>query len=167
MSDAVSREESGAESAAPELKKPSWRPRTIFLAVAVVAIIAGATFLAAGDDVFDFWGSEPDACAVESATRSVDSSALPGVRQSLSDEPILQWRQVEPPVEDPSVLAHSDLHTTDDGRVAVVVEVGGVRRLESNGGWRRMGVVPAPPGSRSASGAYLRRPVDHRRASAR
>ena len=130
MSDAASRYESGAELTTPEPKKPSRRPLTIFLAVAIVAIVAGATFLAAGDDAFDLWGSEPEACAVESAPRSVESSALPSARQSLSDEPILQWRQVEPPVDDRSAYAYSDLHSTDDGRVAVVVDEGGVHRLE-------------------------------------
>ena len=130
MSGAFSSDESGDESGTSEPAKPSWRPLTILLAIAIVAVVVGATFLVAGDDAFDFWGSEADACAVESAPGTVGSTAVPAVRQHLSDEPILQWRRVEPPVGDLSAYAYSDFHTIDDGRVAVIVEDDGVHRLE-------------------------------------
>ena len=130
MSGAVSREESSDAPETPPPAKPSWRPVTILLAIAIVAIVVGATFLVAGDDSFNFWDSTSNTCAVENTAGTLESSALAAVRQSLSDEPILEWRQVEPPVDDVSVRAHADFYQTDDGRVAVVVEEDGVHRLE-------------------------------------
>jgi len=130
VSGAVGSDESGDESDTPEPAQPLWRLLTILLAIAIVAVVVGATFLVAGDDALDFWGSEPDACAVESAPGTAESTAVPAVLQHLSDEPILQWRRVEPPVGDLAAYAYSDFHTTDDGRVAVIVEDDGVHRLE-------------------------------------
>lgn len=130
MPSAVSRDETGDVPDTPDSAKPTWRPLAVLLAVAIVALLVGATYLVAGDDAFEIWDSTPDTCAVEAQDSSVGATAPPVASQILSTEPILRWRRVEPPVDDASLYAYSDLHSTDDGRVAVIVEEDGVHRIE-------------------------------------
>jgi len=143
---AVGHDETGETSDEPDSAKPTWRPLTVLLAVAIVALLVGATYLVAGGDAFEIWDSTPDTCAVEAQASSVGTIAPPVASQTLSTEPILQWRRVEPPVDDPSAYAYSDLHSTDDGRVAVIVDEDGGHRLELTADGVEWEAHPLPQG---------------------
>ncbi|WP_420445585.1 hypothetical protein [Candidatus Poriferisodalis sp.] len=131
----------------PDSERRPSRLQTIVAAVIVVAVFVGATVLVAGDDAFELFDSSPESCAVESAPATLEADPPPSVRQTLSAEPVLQWTQVDAPVEqfyrtrtrDDGAVQRtglvSDFHTTADGRIVVVVNKDGAHRLEitSNG----------------------------------
>lgn len=151
--------ESG-ENDESERARPTWRPRTILAAAAVIAVVIAATVWVTGDDAFELIDSErsadpaadddiseaadasPDTCAVEAQPGSAVSAAPPVVRPTLSDRPILQWTQVDPlasrrgraqrQTAGSAVGASrvSDFFTIEDGRVAVILENDGAFRLE-------------------------------------
>lgn len=100
-----------------EPRRPSWRPTTILLAAVIVVVVVGATFWVAGDDAFKLIDASPDTCTVESQTGSVESAAPPSVRQVLSDAPVLEWKQVEPPIDRFYRVSSESVEIRDDGAI--------------------------------------------------
>ena len=117
----------------PAPSRQPWRPPTIVAAVVLVAVVVGTSCWAAGDDDYESSDRGSGACSVSNPSDAVDPADVPTVRHVLPAGPVLEWKQVQPPVDEFYSTSAATFELTDDADPPTIGEMLDAVTVESYG----------------------------------